>query len=141
MILTEYGVGSGAQSVSLPNDLMWVDEHDWTPPAGLATYALDGSFIVEVVARLGGRPITLEATDKSMAWITRAVLEQLYLWSQTPEKLFTLQFTYPTDTRSFVVGFRVQDTSPIKAVPVKGFPGPDVSDYFNVTLNLQEMPQ
>ena len=108
---------TNGQILSLPDDLLWTDEHHWTPAVATVSYLLTGALLVESATRLAGRPITLQAPD-DMAWVTRSVVDQLYLWATAPEQAFELRFA---DGTQFIVVFRHQDQA-IEASPVLGFP-------------------
>lgn len=45
--------------IRLPDDLLWVDEHAWTPGVASVSYLLTGALLVESAIRQAGRPITL----------------------------------------------------------------------------------
>jgi hypothetical protein len=47
----------------LPDDLLWTDEHAWTPAVAAVSYLLTGALLVESAARQAGRPITFVAAD------------------------------------------------------------------------------
>lgn len=127
------------QSIQLPNDLLWVDELDWTPTVSAETYSLTGALLYEVASKQAGRPITLEQPqDDGLAWVTRATVESLRTWASVPGREMTLVLEYPSDTRSFPVVFRHHDTA-IEAKPVKGFPEHSQDDWFSVTLRLLEV--
>jgi hypothetical protein len=78
------------QTLTLPDDLSWVDEHQWTPAVASASYLLTGALLIESATRQAGRPITLQAPD-DMAWVSRTIVDQLYTWASMPERTFELQ--------------------------------------------------
>lgn len=125
-------------TVTLPNDLFWKDEFEWTPTQKKADYSLAGSLILQTSLKLAGRPITLQPPDDSMAWLKRSTVELLYLWAKTPERVMTLTLEYPSDTRSFAVVFAPEE-SPVEAKPVKPFPGYEDDDWFLCTIKLLEI--
>ena len=133
MILTHLTL---AQSLTLSHDLLWTDEHAWSPAVASVAYTLTGALLVETAVRQKGRPITLSAADASMAWHTRAVVDQLAVWAATPGQQFFLTLD---DARNFNVVFRLQETSPMEAKPVRGFPSYDADDYWQVTLKFMEV--
>ncbi|WP_247709250.1 hypothetical protein [Ralstonia solanacearum] len=57
--------------LALPDDLLWTDEHAWTPAVAAVSYLLTGAHLVESAARQKGRPITLVGAA-DMAWVSRA---------------------------------------------------------------------
>ena len=108
---------TNGQILLLPDDLLWTVEHHWTPAVATVSYLLTGALLVESATRLAGRPITLLAPE-DMAWVTRSVVDQLYVWASVPDQLLELRFA---DDTQFVVAFRHQDQA-IEASPVLGFP-------------------
>lgn len=120
--------------IVLPDDLLWIDEHAWTPAIARVEYLLTGALLVESAARSAGRPITLKA-EPDMAWITRAVLDALYIWASEPNRTFQLELH---DGRSFTVAFRHHESA-LEAEPVLGFPSRSASDWYCVSLRLMEV--
>ena len=131
MILTSLTDNS---TLTLPDDLLWVDEHAWTPAVARIEYLLTGALLVETAARAAGRPITLQA-EPDMAWVTRATVSALYAWASVPSRQFALTFQ---DGRSFTVAFRHFETA-IEAAPVLGFPASGDDDFYRITLRLMEI--
>lgn len=121
-------------SVTLPDDLLWADEHAWTPAVASVSYLLTGALLIESAARQKGRPITLVGRD-DMAWVTRALVNTLYGWAAVPNRTFELSFA---DGRVFTVAFRHAETA-IDAEPVLGFPARNDSAFYRLTLRLLEI--
>lgn len=122
-------------SVTLPDEMLWEDEFGWTPTVRRSDYSLTGALLVEVAQKKAGRPITLRPPDNEMAWVDRATVEKILTWGAIPDLRMLLQLQYPSDTRSFTVAL-ADGASPISANPVKGFPGFDPGDWFQVSLSL-----
>lgn len=120
--------------LTLPDDLLWSDEHAWTPAVAAVSYLLTGALLVETATRQKGRPITL-AGGSDMAWVTRETVNILHDWAAQPGRQFELQFA---DGRIFTVVFRHHET-PIEAEPVLGFPARSASDWYRLTLRLMEV--
>ncbi|MDO3514862.1 hypothetical protein Q3P06_23510 [Ralstonia pseudosolanacearum] len=120
--------------LALPDDLLWADEHAWTPAVAAVSYLLTGALLVESAARQKGRPITLVGAA-DMAWVTRATVNTLYAWAATPGRQFELAHT---DSRVFTVAFRHHETA-IEAEPVMGFPAQRDADFYRLTLRLMEI--
>jgi len=68
---------------------VWVDELTWSAVAQNTQRGIDGSLIVQAMARNGGRPITLSGEGIS-AWIERGTLRQLKSWADVAGRIFTL---------------------------------------------------
>lgn len=133
MILTHLTLQT---SVTLSHDLLWTDEHSWSPVTAAVDYTITGAMTVETATRQAGRPITLNPPDASMAWHTRAIADQLKDWAATAGQQFTLTLD---DGRSFTVLFRHHDAPALEAKPVKGFPTYDAADYWQLSLKLIEI--
>lgn len=123
----------------LPNDLLWTDEFSWVPAMQVRTYSLDGTLIIQTCKKKAGRPITLNSTLKDMAWITRATAMQLLAWGNLENRVFTLDFQYPNDTRTFKVMFDQEGGAPFTGSPAKEFPGHSADDWFIFTIKLVEV--
>ena len=122
----------------LPDDLLWTDEHAWTPAVASTSYLITGALLIQSATRLAGRPITLVgAVD--MAWVTRATVEQLRAWASVPVGAASGRFALTlADERSFTVAFRHAET-PIESEPVLGFPARADTDFYRLTLRFLEL--
>ena len=118
----------------LPNDLLWVDEFNWTPVAASGKYSLGGAFIVQAGVKLDGRPISLEPME-DMAWVSRTTLQALRAASSIPKRKFTLALEYPDDTRQFTVSF-APVSEPVEGKPVKGFPEHTPDSWYSIKLQF-----
>ena len=119
-------------AVTLPEDLLWVDEYAYTPVKQTVAIALDGSQIIEAAAQSAGRPITLQGGD-NYAWIDKATLELLRLKQATPGLQMTLIL--------LGVSYNVLFVQPggIEAKPIIDYSDPDSSDLYSVTLKFFEV--
>ncbi len=121
--------------VTLPDDLLWSDEHAWTPVMASVSYLITGALLVQSATRQAGRPITLTGA-LDMAWVTRSVLTALHAWAGVPLTDSTGRFELTlTDGRAFTVAFRHAETA-LEAEPVAGFPARSASDFYRLTLRL-----
>ena len=122
----------------LPDDLLWTDEHSWTPTVASTSYLITGALLVQTATRQAGRPITLVGAP-DMAWVTRATVEQLRQWAglalTEASGRFLLTFS---DSRAFTVAFRHSDTA-LEAEPVLGLPARADTDFYRLTLRLMEI--
>jgi hypothetical protein len=122
----------------LPDDLLWSDEHAWTPAVSSVSYLITGALLVQSATRQAGRPITLVG-PADMAWVTRATLETLRSWAAVGLSESSGRFALTlADGRTFTVAFRHQDT-PIEAEPVLGIPARSDADFYRLTLRLMEI--
>lgn len=122
----------------LPDDLLWSDEHAWSPVVTAASYLLTGALLIQSATRLAGRPITLVGAP-DMAWVSRATVEQLRAWAALALTDSTGRFRLTlADGRAFTVVFRHDDTA-LEAEPVLGFPARSDADLYRLTLRLMEI--
>lgn len=122
----------------LPDDLLWSDEHAWTPAVASTSYLITGALLIQSATRQAGRPITLVGAP-DMAWVTRATVEQLRAWAAIPVGSTTGHFALTfTDGRSFTVAFRHAETA-IEAEPVLGIPARTDTDFYRLTLRFLEL--
>lgn len=122
------------ESVELNAGMLWTDEFNWRPVESVAERAVTGELVVDVAERIGGRPITLEATDDH-GWISRATLLALYGLAEAEGAVYTLQLA---DERSFSVIF-APGGEPISARPIARPELPTAEWPYVVTLRLIEV--
>ena len=117
-------------TLTLPDDLIWIDEFTWTPMAKSSQYSVEGALIIQNALKLAGRPITLSG-DVSAAWIARGVVKDLWaLLSSATGLLLTLN-----DARTFNVTFAPGD-NPINAQPIVDYGTPDDADWYSLSIKL-----
>jgi len=116
--------------IELPEDLIWVDEFDWTPVQQKGEFTLTGALIIEIGIKQAGQPMTLVGGENS-AWISRAVLKSLRdkLTAPTPLTL-TLN---DGSTHSVIFNHA---GNPIDAKPVIDFNNPADDDVYSLTLRF-----
>ena len=117
-------------NLTLPEDLIWVDEFDWTPIEQTQTYSITGALIIQSGTKQAGRPITL-AGGNDYGVISRATLKSLSakLAINSPMVL-TLN-----DERVFSVLFN-HAKNPIEAKPWIDYSTPDDADFYTLKINL-----
>ena len=126
--------------ITLPDDIQWIDEYQFSPVAQQVDIALNGALIIEGSKQLAGRPITLEGRlEGSIGFsaISRETLEALrelsYDILDEPLEL-TLH-----DGRTFNVRFRFSDGAPVEAVPFKHIAPHYAADYYFPTIRLMQV--
>ena len=125
-------------ALPLPDDLLWADEHAWSPAVASTSYLITGALLIQSATRQAGRPITLVGAP-DMAWVTRAAIEQLRAWAAIPVGGNTGRFELTfADGRVFTVAFRHQEVA-IEAEPVMGFPARASTDFYRLTLRFLEI--
>ena len=128
---------SGA-TLTLPDDLLWSDEHGWSPVVSSVSYLITGSLLVQSATRQAGRAITLVGAA-DMAWVTRSVVNVLREWAALPLDAVTGRFELTLmDGLMFTVAFRHADGA-IEAEPVTGFPARNDNDFYRITLKLMQI--
>jgi len=117
-------------NLTLPTDLIWIDEFDWTPVQQTQTRSITGALIIETGTKQAGRPITLSGGN-DYGVITRATLTSLSakLTANSPAVL-TLN-----DGRVFNVIFDHSKT-PIEAKPWIDYSDPIDADFYTLKINL-----
>lgn len=125
-------------ALPMPDDLLWSDEHAWSPAVASVSYLLTGALLVQSATRQAGRPITLVGPS-DMAWVTRATVATLHNWAAAPLAAASGRFELTLrDARVFTVAFRHADTA-IDAEPVLGFPAQSDTDFYRITLRLMQL--
>lgn len=129
MITLQYN----ASSVTLPEDLYWSDENNWSPVEQAVSRTLTGALTIQVAALQAGRPITLQPEDEKSGAMTRATLDTLRTWAAVPGAIMAL--TLRGTTRSVI--FRHQDTA-IEATPFIHYSDVQSVDFYFATLRFME---
>ncbi|VTY35196.1 Uncharacterised protein [Xylophilus ampelinus] len=125
-------------ALPLPDDLLWSDEHAWSPAVAATSYLITGALLIQSATRQAGRPITLVGAP-DMAWVTRGTVEQLRAWAAIAVGSTTGRFELTfADARIFTVAFRHQEAA-IEAEPVLGFPARSGFDFYRLTLRFLEI--
>lgn len=111
--------------LTLPADLWWEDEIDWTPVEQTVEYSTTGALLIDVATKQAGRPITLVG-DESTAWITRATALALQAFAAVPGK----QMTLVLHAETFTVMFRHEEKKAVDTEPLVKITPPDAGDYY-----------
>lgn len=121
-------------TVQLPDDLLWVDEFNWSPVKTKQDVTLAGTLLLQNSQQFGGRPITL-ASGEDYGWVPRSTLLALQALrdaSSTAPLTLTL-----ADNRQFQVLFdRTQPEGGLSAEPVVYFRQYSADGDFKVELKL-----
>lgn len=119
-------------AITLPSDLIWSDEFDWTPMQQNESYTLSGALVIETGLKLKGRQITL--TSGEDVWIDRQTVVALYAkLSSSAVMVLTLN-----DARVFNVIFR-NSQQPLQATPIIDYATPDNADWYSLSLKLMQV--
>ena len=118
-------------SITLPDDLLWIDEFEWNPVEQNTERSLSGALLVEEQQKKKGRPVTLSGGSEA-GWVTRATVVSLLAKAAAANHTMTL--TLP-DSRQFAVIFDRQG-SPIEAQQIMPFAYPDDDHHYSLTIRL-----
>ncbi|MBK8123922.1 MAG: hypothetical protein IPK54_10295 [Dokdonella sp.] len=115
-------------ALTLPDGLVWSDEHAWSPIAQSTEYGLTGSLIVDEAVKQAGRPITLAGAKDGSRYTAWVLLNQPFMGFSSltdlraallvAEATFTLTLH---DGRMFTVMPRHDGEGPIRVMPLAGF--------------------
>lgn len=119
-------------AITLPDDLLWIDEYAHTPVKQTVSTAVDGTLIIEAATQTKGRPITLQG-GADYGWVTRTVLEQV----RAKQYQAGLQMTLVVRGNYYNVLFA--QPGGIEAKPVIDYNNPDGTDVYTVTLKFFEV--
>jgi len=122
-------------TVTLPDDLLWTNEFEWTPVEQSIEYTLPGSMIVETGVKQAGRPIILAGADDH-GWVTRQTVIDLQALEADPDLEMTL--TLP-DARELTVIFDRTNGLPVEARPLLPMEDHVAGDFYILTLRLLEV--
>lgn len=123
------------EGISLPDDMEWIDETDWTPVEQSTEYSLTGALVIEAATKQAGRPITLASYDGDV-WVSRATVLALQTLAAVAgqELLLTLW-----GDATYTVMFRHGDGPPVEAAPIFPVSPPADEDWYTLTLRLMEI--
>jgi hypothetical protein len=127
-------LSDGTTTVTLPDDILWVDRHSWTPVEQTVATSITGASIVDVATRVNGRPITLQS-DEEHAWMPYSDISQLKVWGAEAGKELVLTI----GATVFDVIFRHQEKPAIDVYPIIDYNAPDSQDWFYGTLKFTEV--
>ena len=127
-------LSDGTTTITISDDLLWSDEHDWNPVTQTSQRTITGALVIQAGANVAGRPITLQPEDND-TWHTRTVVEQLRNFAAVPglEMTLTLRGT-PRE-----VIFRHHDSIAVDASPVVHFSDVQATDKYLLTIRLMEV--
>lgn len=118
-------------TLTLPDSLIWADEH--TPQAVAQTMrrALDGSPVVYYSTLTAGRSITLKSASDT-GWITHAQVEALAALAAVAGAVYTLTIR----GASYDVMFAHHEPPALEAVPLWPISNPQAGDFYLATIKL-----
>lgn len=121
---------NGATTLALPDDLLRPDEFAWSATQQRSGYSAGGALLLDVGAKLAGRPITLQGGERH-GWAPRSTVLTLQQWIDAGASPLTLVFRATT----YTVGFAPGD-EPLTVQPVIDYSDPDSTDLVFFVLRL-----
>jgi hypothetical protein len=126
---------SGATTITLPDDLIWIDRYTRSLVSQNVEIAANGAAVIEEFQQIGAYPITLAPYNGVDTWVPRSTVDALQTLSDSPQSS-PMTFTYNDGTVVLVRFRRDGNTPPVDAQPVYPiFPEDGTSPYF-LTLRL-----
>lgn len=122
--------GHFLKDIQLPRGMLWVDEFAWSAVNKSVERSITGAQVIDVVERIAGRPITLQAVQ-DQGWIRRDVLQSVLALANDPAGEYLLRLA---DGRDFVVQFSGDD--PVSAEPLSRPELPPDSHPYIATLRF-----
>jgi len=130
---------SGGTTITLPEDLQWSDEFQWSPVGMIASVSLTGAGIIEEAAQLAGRPITLQSTRSGtfyVAPVSRAIVNSLRALSAATGVTMTLTLS---DSSVYSVRFRHDAAPAFEAIPIQLIAPHQDPDWYEITLKFRQV--
>ena len=116
--------------IELPRGMLWVDEFDWSAVEKSVDRSITGALVIDAMARVEGRPITLQAVE-DQGWIRRQTLLAVKALAEEPGAEYALVLA---DGRGFTVQFAAD--SPVSARPISRPELPETTHPYVATLRL-----
>ena len=117
--------------VTLPGDLEWTEELNWSPRKQAESISLAGSVLIQRSTQISGQPITLVTPQR--VWVTREQVKALLDFAAEADSFMV---THP-DGREIPARFRYAGSDgPVDAAPVIFRSPPIDSDPYTMTLRL-----
>lgn len=124
-------LSDGLTALTLPDDLLRIDEHDWSPVHQAVTPTLTGALWIDVSSMQAGEPITL-AGGQDYGLITRAEFAQLRALADVAGKVCSLTLRGST----YSVMWRHEDSPALSARDWIDYADPDPADWVIPTLKF-----
>lgn len=123
----------GATTITLPDDLQWIDECAWPKIAQRKAYSVTGALLVEAGTKAAGRAMTLQGGE-SIAWASRSTV--LVLKALVEQAGITLDLAFRGSSYSVMVDW---EAGGLEATPVADFSDPASADFYYFTLHLVQV--
>ena len=120
-------------SLTLPDELIWIDEYAWQKVRVNEKLSLSGvrNVFENKLPSYSGRPITLTS---DYAWIKKSDLNTLYSWAEILDKDMTLKLH---DLSEYTVRFRHIEQPVIEAEQILNTAFISSDTYYNLAIKLE----
>ena len=118
-------------TITLPDDLLWVNEYQWNPVEQNIDRSLSGALLVQEQNKLYGRSVVLSGGTEA-GWVSRSTVVALQALSEMANKIMTL--TLPNNTQLSVIFDR--DENPVEAQQIFPFAYPDDDCQYSIRIRL-----
>lgn len=118
--------------LELPDELIWVDEFDWSDVKATTKRTIQGKFIIQEISTISqaGRSLTLTS---DYSWIERSDLLKLQEWSNEVGKEMAITMH---DGRVFICRFRHWDVPVLSSEMVITTAFPEAGTYYRLNIKL-----
>ena len=116
-------------TLELPPEIIWIDKQKWSGVYQGSVVTLGGKTVVQAIAAVNGRPITLNATA-NQGWLTLAQVDALKALAAVPGAVYSFEYNGFVDNVVFNHGSsQALDLEPLVQ-------GGEPSDYHFGTIRL-----
>ena len=123
-------------AITLPEDLVWVNEYNWSPVVQDAKKSVTGALIIQEAKQLTGRSIVLSGAENA-AWIDRATLDALQVKSDTVDLAMVL--THNSTAYNVMFDRSSNSDTGITVKEVYPVANPTSDHVYQITLKLIEI--
>lgn len=124
-------LASSTTSVTLPNELVWLEELSWTFKKVRSERGVSGKMIRTLSTAIGGKPVTLQSPENGLGAVSRSAIQTLQGMVEADLQM-VLTFA---DASCINVLFR-HEPEALDAHPAMGFTNRVSTERWNVTIRL-----
>jgi hypothetical protein len=122
-------LANNADTLILPDDLVWVNELEWSPVMAVDNRSISGKVNRQTSIKQGGRLISLRSYDGN-SWVRRSTLLTLRAWAENPSAVMALTFK---SGESHPVIFVYQESGlKLKATQAKKFSNGQPDEWYRL---------
>lgn len=124
-------ITDGSDTVTLTDDLQWVDEFSFNPVRETKEISVTGAIILQLGTLVAGREITLKSPDDRSGWVPYSAVAQLQEWKLIAGQELTLTVR----SVPYTVVFRHADGA-LEVTPVVDYSDYNSTDWCLITLRF-----